>query len=301
MPELTDVEVLADGLVFPEGPVALADGSVLVVEVGGGRLTRVAPDGEIAVVAEVGGGPNGAARGPDGAVYLCNNGRTRDGVAPAPPSIQRVDLDTGAFDVLYQECDGVPFAAPNDLVFDRTGGFWFTDITGGSVYYAAADGSAVDRVWTDLSSPNGVGLSPEEDVLYSAQTFTRQVLRRRISSPGKLTPSAGWGVMAVARTGAVDPDVLVAGLPGAMELDSLAVDGAGAVCVGTLVDSGITVVEPDGTFEKHTLPSSLEDPLVTNICFGGADLQTAYITLALTGRLVRCPWPRPGLRLNFQQ
>ena len=65
---------VARGLQFPEGPVALADGSVLVVEIRRGTLSRVAPDGTVTVVAETGGGPNGAAIGPDGAVYVCNNG-----------------------------------------------------------------------------------------------------------------------------------------------------------------------------------------------------------------------------------
>jgi gluconolactonase len=103
-----------------------------------------------------------------------------------------------------------------------------------------------------------------------------------------------------------DVEILADGLalpevPDAMELDSLAVDGQGSVCVGTLIDSGITVVDPDGTFERYTLPPAFDDPMVTNICFGGPDLQTAYLTLSFTGRLARCRWPRPGLRLNFQQ
>ena len=76
----------------------------------------------------------------------------------------------------------------------------------------------------------------------------------------------------------------------------------GAVCVGTVTDSGITVVFPDkGSSEKYTLPDSLADGAVTNICFGGPDLRTAYITLSLTGRLVSCRWPRPGLRLAYQE
>ena len=68
---------VASGLQFPEGPVAMADGSVLVVEIARGTLSRVTPDGRIHVVADLGGGPNGAAIGPDGAVYVCNNGGFR--------------------------------------------------------------------------------------------------------------------------------------------------------------------------------------------------------------------------------
>ena len=92
------------GLRFPEGPVAMADGSVLLVEIERGTLSRVEPDGRVEVVAECGGGPNGAALGPDGRIYLCNNGGfewmtvggiLRPTVAPgdyAGGSIQAVDL-----------------------------------------------------------------------------------------------------------------------------------------------------------------------------------------------------------------
>jgi len=89
-------------------------------------------------------------------------------------------------------------------------------------------------------------------------------------------------------------------LPGAMGLDSLAVDADGNVLVGTLIHSGITEVNTkDGSFKVHSLPESVFDHAVTNICFGGPDMQTAFITLSLTGRLISCRWPRPGLRLNF--
>ena len=93
--ELQDVDVQAEGLGFPEGPVAMPDGSVIVAEITRGRLSRVDPDGTVSEVAAVGGGPNGAAVGPDGALYVCNNGgmvRESRGV----PAIQRVEPDTGS-------------------------------------------------------------------------------------------------------------------------------------------------------------------------------------------------------------
>src|SRR5258707_14899058 len=71
---MPDVRVLATGLEFPEGPVVMPDGSVVLVEIRGKRLTRVYPDGRKEVVAEIPGGPNGAALGPDGKIYICNNG-----------------------------------------------------------------------------------------------------------------------------------------------------------------------------------------------------------------------------------
>ena len=131
---------LATGLRFPEGPVALPDGSLLVVEIARGTLTRIAVDGRAAVVAETGGGPNGAALGADGKVYICNNGgfvwhESDGGTFPGeqPPDysggrIQRVDLDTGTVEDVYSECNGHPLRGPNDIVFDAEGNFWFTDL-----------------------------------------------------------------------------------------------------------------------------------------------------------------------------
>ncbi len=297
--ELQDVEVRADGLGFPEGPVAMADGSVIVCEISRGRLSRVGTDREVTVVAEVGGGPNGAAVGPDGALYVCNNGglgREKTG----PPSIQRVDPGRGAVEQVYTEWEGRPFTSPNDLVFDATGGFWFTDLGGGAIYYARPDGTSVQRALSGLRAPNGIGLSPDGDVLYWAETMTRQVHRRRLSEPGQVVPAASYSVQSLLRGDTPDPWTLLVGLPGAQELDSLAVDSSDAVCVGTLLQSGVTVVHQNGEYEKFTLPDDLADGAVTNICFGGADLQTAYLTCSVTGRLVSCRWPRPGLRLAFQ-
>lgn len=299
--QLRDVEVIAEGLAFPEGPVAMSDGGVLCVEITAGRLTRIESDGAKRVVAELGGGPNGAAIGPDGAVYVCNNG----GLSPdsqGPPSIQRVDLETGDWDVLYAASGARPLQAPNDLVFDASGRFWFTDLVGNAIHYAAADGSSCEPVIEHVPAPNGIGLAPDGESVVWAQTHTRQVMRRRLTGPGSVVESPGYDIQSLVRTGEVDPFVLVAGLPGAMELDSLAIDSAGHVCVGTLVEGGMTEIPLDGGPEDivhWTLPASLHDRAVTNIAFGGDDLRTAYLTCSLTGRLVRCRWPRPGLRLAF--
>ena len=65
---------MARGLRFPEGPIAMPDGSVILVEIERQTLSRVHPDGAVSVLAGLGGGPNGAAIGPDGRCYVCNNG-----------------------------------------------------------------------------------------------------------------------------------------------------------------------------------------------------------------------------------
>ncbi|MDH5541104.1 MAG: SMP-30/gluconolactonase/LRE family protein, partial [Rhizobacter sp.] len=157
------IREIATGLLFPEGPIAMADGSVLLVEIARGCLSRVLPDGRVQVVAQLGGGPNGAAIGPDGAVYVCNNGGFKwhteaDGchrpIAQADDysggRIERVDLNTGRFERLYDTVDGLALRGPNDIVFDAHGGFYFTDLgkvraaemDRGGVYYGRSDGSS---------------------------------------------------------------------------------------------------------------------------------------------------------------
>ena len=293
MPSLEDVRVLAEGLEFPEGPIAEPDGAVLLVEMTGHRLSRVR-DGAVEKVVEVDAFPNGAAYGPDGAVYITAWGS-------GSGRILRFDESAGTVEVLYDQCDGVPFLNPNDLVFDAAGGFWFTDYRGGALHYALADGSSVTKVVDQARTPNGVGLSPDGGTLYWAETQTRQVHRRTIVRPGVVEPTPGCDSHAVAAGAPLDPGSILAGFGGYCELDSLAVDSAGNVCVGTLLGGGITVVAPDGSAELYSLPDGMADLLVTNICFGGDDMTTAYITLSQTGRLIRCRWPRPGLRLAYER
>lgn len=296
---LADVEIVATGLSFPEGPVVLPDGSVLVCELAARRVSRVdLTDGSVSEVAETGGGPNGAALGPDGALYVCNNGGL--GEAKGTAGIQRVDLRTGAVEWLYTSSDGAPFLGPNDIVFDADGGFWFTDLLGGTIHHARADGSGAHTVVRAAHQPNGIGLSPDGSILYWAETVSRQVHRRRVVAPGQVARSPGYDVLALMRRGGLDPWTLLVGMDGMQQFDSLAVDSSGNVCVGTLVESGITVVAPDGSrVVRHTLPAHAADRMVTNLCFGGPDLGTAYVTLSETGRLAACPWPVPGLQLAF--
>ncbi|TMB37845.1 MAG: SMP-30/gluconolactonase/LRE family protein [Deltaproteobacteria bacterium] len=301
------MRTIATGLQFPEGPIAMPDGSVLLVEIRRGTLSRVSPDGRITVVAECGGGPNGAAIGPDGACYVCNNGGFEwhdmsgivvPGNQPADyigGRIQRVDLATGKVTDLYTACDGRPLRGPNDLIFDRHGGFWFTDHgkmrerdrdrTG--LFYARADGSLIREVVFPLDAPNGVGLSPDGAKVYVAETFTGRVWSWDVVGPGELTTAMGFGP---------GGGQLLCGLPGFQLFDSLAVEGAGNICVATLVNGGITVIAPHGEVLEH-VPTG--DPLTTNICFGGPDLRTAYVTCSGTGKLMVLEWPRPGLRLAY--
>ena len=160
-----DIELVTEGLEFPEGPIAMADGSVILTEIKGKRLTRVTPDGKRTTVADTGGGPNGAAIGPDGSIYVTNNGGAfvwldNNGLTipgPTPPehtggSIQKVDIKTGAVTTLYTECEGRRLIGPNDLVFDKQGGFWFTDHGCGTPGAASSARSITPRPTARISS-----------------------------------------------------------------------------------------------------------------------------------------------------
>jgi gluconolactonase len=309
MAVINDVTVVASGLEFPEGPIAMSDGSILFVEIKRRTLSKVTPDGKVEVVAEPGGGPNGAAIGPDGACYLANDGGcfswvdhqgfTLPGPLPDDYSggrIERVDLSTGDVTVLYTECDGHPLRAPNDCVFDAQGGLWVTDHgtrqeraqdrTG--IYYCQPDGSSIKEAIFPTNEPNGVGLSPDESKVHFAETWTGRVFQYPLTAPGEVAPADPF-----------DTSLCMGGLEDMQLLDSLAVQEDGSVCVATLLRGGITVIRPDGSREHVALPDEYYDPMTTNICFGGPDLKTAYITLSGRGLLVSVPWPEPGLKLNF--
>lgn len=295
--------VITDQLEFPEGPIAMNDGSVLVVEIKRGTLSRVHPDGQVDIVAHIGGGPNGAAIGPDGHCYICNNGgfkwhTSSNGlVFPGQQAddysggrIERVDLDSGKVEILYDDCAGFPLRGPNDLVFDRQGGFWFTDHgkvrdrdrdrTG--VYYASIDGLSIEEVIFPLEGPNGIGLSPDERTLYVAETPTGRLWAYDLSGPGRLNSA--------------QRPTMMAQIPDYHMFDSLAVDALGNICVATLITGGITVHSADGTAARLV---QMPDVLTTNICFGGENLATAFITLSTTGQLISCQWETRGHPLNF--
>jgi gluconolactonase len=301
------IRQIAAGLRFPEGPVAMPDGSVVLVEIERRTLSRVMPDGKVRVVATLGGGPNGAAMGPGGKIYVTNNGGLkfleRPGrlfpVAQADDyvrgSIQVVDPDTGKFDTLYDACEGRPLRGPNDLVFDSAGGFWFTDLgktrdrdaDRGAVCYAKADGSAIREAIFPLERPNGIGLSPDERTLYVVETPTARCWAFRLTGPGEIESANG--------PYRGEKGTVVAGLGGYQMFDSLAVDSEGHVCVATLITGAVSDIWPDGSrVDQFMLP----DMMVTNVCFGGVELRTAFATLSMGGTLVSFEWPRPGLALN---
>ena len=307
---MTEFRTIAEGLRFPEGPIAMPDGSVILVEIEAGRLTRIQPSGAKEIVAEPGGGPNGAAMGPDGACYVCNNGGFNWAYDEEPGSmrpvgqaddyvtgrIERIDIQTGKVEILYDNCNGQRLSGPNDIVFDRKGNMWFTDlgkarardIDRGAIYWAKPDGSKIKEVIQPFTTPNGIGLSPDEKSLYVAETEGGRLFAYDIVGDGE--------VEMLPYPQSLNGGRYITSDTGMRRFDSLALEADGNICVATLFTGGITVASPDGGTVDFL---ETGDGYTTNICFGGDNLQKAYITLSWQGLLVECDWPRPGLALNF--
>ena len=229
------MELIASGLQFPEGPIWLRDGRVLVVEIKTGHARRgrrrTAPSSASPRRAAARTAPPSAptARSTS-ATTAGSSGTSSNGiVAPGPQPadyiggrIQRVDIDTGEVEDLYTEVDGNPLRGPNDIVFDAEGGFYFTDlgksrardVDKAGVYYAKADGSSVTELVYGLDHANGIALSPDGRHLYVAETITGRLWTWEIESPGVFTPPAE----------PVGHGTLLYSFDGYQLLDSMAVD-----------------------------------------------------------------------------
>ena len=225
---MAELREVTTGLRFPEGPIAMPDGSVVLVEMFGPAVSRVKPDGSKEVIAEIPGGPErprGRARrrartcattvgasARSTSVGSCCPGRSIRAATSAGASNGSTSRPARSTD-LYTECDGHPLRAPNDIVFDTEGGFWFTDHgireerssdrTG--IYYAKADGSSITEVIFPTDAPNGIGLSPAGDMVYYAETHTGRVYQRRIVKPGEVAAVAPLDFGAVLLCGSARP------------------------------------------------------------------------------------------------
>ena len=306
---MANIRVLATDLEFPEGPVVMPDGSVVLVEIRGRRLTRVWPDGRKQVVAEIPGGPNGAAIGPDGKCYICNNGgfswiptaqhdhagaaaATTISAARSSASICRAARSKPSFD----KCGEHPLRGP-----ERSGvrQAWRPLVLRSRQAPRPRHGcrrvlllkpgmkEIVEGVHGMLPA-NGIGLSPDENTVYIAETPTARLWAYDISAPGTVKPRD-----VIYRGERGKP---IAGLGGYQMFNSLAVEASGNVCVATLISGCISVIAPDGSIVEQ-VPTG--DRVTTNIAFGGPELKTAYITLSGKGELIAMDWARPGLPLNF--
>jgi gluconolactonase len=294
-----DIELVTEGLRFPEGPIAMADGSVILTEIEGQTLTRVLPDGRKETVAETGGGPNGAAIGPDGAIYVTNNGGSFEFMkanglnipGPTPPShqggyIQRVDIKSGKAEIIYaaDSCPGGRLNGPNDLVYHSDGTLYFTDPPYGLVKQDADPAKelkfngvflyahgALKPIITDLTRPNGIALSPDEKTLYISNTEPKRFWMRYDVAADGLVSNGRMLYDAASAQGEGGPD--------GMKVDSrgnIYAAGPGGVWVFSSEGKHLGTIQPGET--------------VAN-CTWGDDGKTLYITASTSVYRIRVSVP----------
>jgi gluconolactonase len=269
-------QAVVEGLSFPEGPTALGDGSIACVEMQGGRLTRVHPDGRLQTLAEIGGGPNGSALGADGALYVADNGGLSmqvDGRGywwasdPRDGCVHRVGAD-GTVTRAGADFPGPAPHRPNDLVTGPDGAIYATDsgnwedmgnLRSGAI--VRIDGHETTQVADLAGMPNGIVATA--DRLLVAQSLTRRIWSYPFDD-GRLGEPTEFVRLA-------------SGIPDGM---CLADDGTLFVCAS--VAHTVVIVGPDGALRGEISTGDGTQP--TNCCLDDGYL---YITLALTGALVR--------------
>lgn len=259
--------VLAEKIGFTEGPVWTSTGRLLVTSMSRGLVYVLGlSPGEPVAAFETGGGPNGLAEGPDGQVWVAQNGgATIASRSPRPvrPGLQTIDSGGTVRDVLAGD-----FAAPNDLVVGPDGRVWFTDpASDGSRSRVRAydpDSGEVQVVLSDVDFPNGLAFGPDPADLYVADSDGDQILRYRLDGfvPGRRA--------------------VFAESPGGP--DGIAFDAEGHLYVAAFEADEVQVFDRAGTLVRRLPTGPGSRP--TNLCFAGPDRATLVVTLAKGGRVV---------------
>lgn len=265
----TPIELIREGFLGTEGPVTLPDGSLIFTETSANRITRIRADGSTETFLQPSNGSNGLGFDPRGDLYAVQVLQTRVGVV-YPPERART---------LADGYDGKPFGRPNDLVVDRQGGVYFTDsgapprpagtpapanapvVAAPAVYHISPAGT-LKRLAADIERPNGIQLSPDEKVLYVANTAGEYVLAYDIGADGSVGPRrnfarlAGWRQTETGTSSGAD---------------GLAVDAQGRLYVAST--AGIQIFSPQGeALGIIALPKAPQ-----NLAFAGKDKKTLYI------------------------
>ncbi len=258
----TRIELIKEGFTGTEGPLALADGSLVFTETQANRITRIAADGSTSNFLENSNGSNGLGFGPDGALYSVQVLNPRVGIVYPPEKVK----------TLVDQYEGKPFGRPNDLVVSRTGDVYFTDsgtapkpdqpTPAPPAVYRISKSGVFERIAADITRPNGIQLSPDERTLYVANTAGEHVLAFDIGADGTIGPKRNFARLEGFRQTDNGPT------SGA---DGLAVDAEGRLYVASTV--GVQVFAPSGqALGIIQLPKAPQ-----NLAFAGPDKKTLYV------------------------
>ena len=261
------VEKVAGNFSFTEGPVWFAQtGKLYFSDIPQNRIHELTPPSTVTVFREPSGEANGLGIDPDGLLVACEHAGRR---------VSRT-LASGTVVTVADTWQGDPLNSPNDVIVKSDGNLYFTDPPyGGNPnqigfqgVYRVDPGGTISLVASDMTAPNGVALSPDETVLYVADSEDDYVRRFDVASDG--TADNPQKLMDTSNTP-----------------DGMAVDVAGHLYVTT--QAGVEVYRPDGSL--HGTITVPEQP--ANCTFGGADGKTLYITARTS--LYRVALNLPGL------
>ena len=267
------IDVLAEGLGFTEGPVLLDDHRVALTSISHGCVYIVDPSGGATERIDTGGGPNGLARGPSGALYVAQNGGVFGASGSAEPGVQVIS--DGRVDYLIGG-----LGAPNDLVFGPDGRLWVTDTRGQIDHLTPGDGLP-GRVWAvDVDTCaaelvvengpvfiNGLGFTPDGHTLLVTATLIAELIAYRVAAAG----AASWLKPIVLHT-------FANGWP-----DGMAISATGEAWVALTAADRIDVIDRVGDRTASIVVPA--GSLPTNVCIGGVD--ELFVTAARGESLLR--------------
>lgn len=273
------VEVFVTGGKFLEGPAVDQEGNLWVVSINSGAVSKITPDGTWTDVFNTGGQPQGLKFHKDGRLFGVDR---KKGVFVYDVKTQKLSDY-----VLYFQNQN--FLGPNDLIFDRHGGLYFTDPWGtslanlrGAVYYVSPEGKT-SRLIDNMAFPNGITISADEKTLYVAETSRGAVWAVGLEEPGVITQRRAR-ILAYLPGGGVGPDGMVVDVQGNLYV---AYFDAGEVVVFTGKGKRIGAI---------TLPAGA-GTFTTNVAFGGPDYKTLYITEAEKNVIYKVAMQVRGLKL----
>lgn len=245
--ESEDWQLVSEGHRFTEGPAVNARGELFFTDIPNNKIHRVGLDGKVREFATDTGAANGLRFGPDGRLFACANGKR-----------QIVAYDDGGQSSIIAE--GLE---SNDLAIDHRGNLYVTDPNNKQVWLIPGGRGAEKRVVDKgLNFPNGVVLSPDQTLLYVADTRGQFVYSYQIQADGSLAHKQRYYHLHV-----VDG-------AGQSNADGMAVDTAGRLYVTT--EMGLQFCDQAG--RVNGIIRKPQPAWLSNVALGGPDLNTLYVT-----------------------